>query len=273
MTVILILSLVLATLVISFVIICMTIQDIRTATLTNQRRRHPYARKWRARPHVAIIINGEPTAACLAGITKSSYRNKRVTTNIADISEYILQLPNDALLPHHAIKEAVFYLMSNPGTSSVSLFPVLPFPHTLQAFFRHYLIILISPLSPAYSLLGGNKQQTALPSLSRSHVPRPAHPYITIVATWLLSVITALMLLYAVYLSVAVMQPLLLLTYLAGFCLWALWAIAQYPTLGLSAKICYFFLLPAALPSIAYRLISSPLRLPIHHLRRPKVLS
>jgi hypothetical protein len=245
------------------IIVGITIHDIHAIRLDQQFSRHPHARRWRKRPLVSIVINGEPSTACAVSIRRSNYRKVEIIAAGRSIKgALIFSLAPDTVLDHSAISQAVKQFNNSLSKSQVEMTPVLRSPQTLRQFFHNYYVIASAPFIAVRAGLGIRQPYSSWPMIVRlqlADTTRWTHLYIAF--RWLTHVANLTVLLYVSYIAVVLYQPEFLLMYLAGFVLWMIWAIVRYRHLSFVQKITYLLLAPASLIYFAVRCLTAPFRL------------
>ena len=239
-----------------------TLRDIQIVRLERAYRQHPYARQFRERPLVSIVIDGEPSDACLKSIRHGDYNKIQIVTNGQTIDgDFILTLSPDTRLERTAISRAVRELNSDPRLGLIELLPALRQPQSTPELFRAYRHIAASPFMAARAGLHVTLPHSSAPTLMRltTHTLR-IRTRLYLIGRWLVQIIAILSLVYTMYLAIMLYQPEFLLIYLAVFGVWLIWAIVSYRHFSLRQKLIYLALAPASIVSFLYLCIRAPLR-------------
>ncbi len=244
-------------------IVGITIYDIHAIRLDKQFRRHPHARRWRNRPLVSVVIDGEPSVASLASIRRNNYRKVEIVADGQPVNgQLVLSLAPDAVIERTTISQAVRQFNNQASKSQVETIPVLQPPQTLRQFFHNYYLIASAPFIAVRTGLGIKQPYSPWPVIVRlqsAGMTRQTRLYIAF--RWLTHIANLAVLLYVGYVAVVLYQPEFLLMYLAGFGLWMVWAISSYRYLSFGQKITYLLLAPASLIYFAFRCLTAPFRL------------
>jgi hypothetical protein len=245
-------------------IIGITLHDVRLIKLDKEFHRHPYARRWRKRPIVSIVINKEPSSACMASIRKNNYRKLEIVSNGNEVhGELLLSISSDTVITQTAISQAVRQFNANPSMRSFEIIPVLESPQTIREFFRVYHRIALAPFVAARAGLGVTLPSSSWPLMTNLRTtPMSQRTRLYLVLRWLAAVANLYTLVYAGYIAVVLYQPEFLLMYLAAFGFWLLWAISRYQQLRFRDKLIYLLLAPASLIYFVVRSLVTPLRFP-----------
>lgn len=238
----------------------MTVHDVRSIKTRREIKRRPYARKWRGRPTVSVLIDGEPADECLKSIRKSNYRKLKIATDGSDATgEFILKVPSQAVLPRGAVKEAVLHSNGSPTLQSIELLPAIQrMPMTTRELFGHYYVMLYAPLASMHTGLNLTRIDSPYPLLVRRSASPRSRPLTALLLMF--HVLNLMVFIYATYIVVSSLQPELLLIYLVGFTLWGVWSITRYPYASSNLKIIFLLLFPVSFIYFIYRLITAPLR-------------
>ena len=241
-------------------VIGITIHDVRAIKIEKDFRRHPYAKQFRQRPLVSIIVNGAPTDGCLASIRRSNYRKIEIVSGTQPINgTLVISMPADTLLERTAISRAVRRLNNDPTIASLEFIPKIQPAQTLRQFFRMYQQLATTPFVFARVGLSIASPQTHWPTVIRTgHAAHSRRSQAYAILRWLGTVANLFALLYLTYIAIILMQPEFLLGYLLGFSLWLLWAIAGSQQLSLGQKIMYILLAPASFGYFAVRCLLAP---------------
>lgn len=248
-----------------FVIIGITINDMRTVRLHNGLRRHPYARKWRNRPTISVLNPDALTEESRTAINRSSYR-KIIMDDTNLTGDLLLQAPQSAIIERSAIMHAVQYFNGQPTRKTVELLPLLnTFPNTTISLFRSHHTILSAPFAAMRAGYGISPVLSVFPRIDHCQIAKPLATITYDISRRVLQSIHITLLVYVFYLAIVISQPALLLAYISCFLLWAIWSIGRYPYLSFMQKIHYFTLLPVSGIYFVYRLATAPFRFAPRH--------
>lgn len=255
-------------LIVTIVAVCTVMHDVRLIRAERAHRRHPHAARWRARPPIMIVTDGQPTNDCLASIRKVTYRKKRIVTNSLVVpTGLVLRLSGDSILARNALAIAAWQHAAWPRRRMIELLPHIGFPHSLAELHRNYRIILDSRFLAVRSVTNTVITDPPYPVLYQTEARHRAHNALAFVAKLLFHTAHASILLAALFFALSSYQSLLFVLYLGALLLWIIWSLADYPTQNFLTKIAYLFLLPAVLPYLAYRLLSAPARISMSAIR------
>ena len=206
-----------------FVIIALTIADLRTITLEKALRRHPHARKWR-------------------GVTKLRAR---------------LRLHGDEkLVSRSALRFALAKFQANSSTRFVEILPIMIFPQTTAQFFAAYHMFSLAPFVKLRSVISiRSKQQW--PILIQPDITNTWRERCYAVGLWILGCINIVLLAYICFIA-TLGENSYLLAYISGFALWLAWSICSYPGIALSQRIVYLLLIPVSFGYFLWRAIIAP---------------
>lgn len=206
-----------------FVIVMLTIADLRTIVLEKALRRHPHARKWR-------------------GVTKL---------------RALLQLHGDEkLVSHPAMRFALARFQAKPSTRFVEILPLMIFPQTTAQFFAAYRIFALAPFLKVRGLMSIRSSQQ-WPILTQPDIAKTRWERYYAVGVWLLSCTHVVLLAY-VCLIATLGETSYLLFYIAGFGLWLAWSICNYPGIAPIQKVVYVPLIPVSFGYFLWRAIIAP---------------
>lgn len=251
-----------------FVVIGITMNDIRTVRLQHALRQHPYARKWRQRPTVSVVHPETLTDSSKAAVKHSSYRKINMDdTNLS--SELLLRIPRSAVIEQTAIMNAVQRFNDRPSKQTVELLPLLDtFPKTTITLFTSHHAMLSAPFAAMRAGYDISPVLSTFPRLDRHQaIGFSATTIVYDISRRLLHGVHLTFLTYIAYLALAASQPALLVMYISSFLLWAIWSIGSYPHLSFMQKIGYFALLPVSGIYFVYRLATAPFRFMPRHAR------
>jgi hypothetical protein len=242
-------------------VVGMTLRDIHKVKLAREYRKHPHARRWRERPLVSIVIDGDPTEECLRRIRHSDYNKIQIVTNGQAIDgDYILTLAPDAILERTAISRAMREFSSDHSLGSIELPVAVRPPKTTRQLFSVYRLIAAAPFTATRAGLRVALPSTSTPTLIRMETYEfSVRSHLYTAGRWIVQVVVLLTLLYVVYVATTFYRPEFLLMYLATFGLWMLWSIASYRHFSFRQKLMYFALSPVSIIAFFYWCISAPL--------------
>lgn len=242
-----------------FVVIAITIHDIRSINLEKALRRHPHARRWRRRPMITINYDAIPSATSTQSLQQGGYRNIRIEED--GQAELSLQMGADDILHRLALRDANSYLQYRPTARFVEIMPQLAFPQTTRQFFAAYRTLALAPFVKVHAVMNTNTLARHWPVLLREHtLPTWRERFYTL-AAWMIAVTHLLLFLYIGYVSTVAGQVHYLLVYLAVFGLWLLWSITSYPRLSVRQRLAYMLLAPASLGYFLWRIFAAPFAL------------
>lgn len=251
-------------------IVGMAVSDIRDIRAESAFRKHPRGQRYRRRPIVAVLVNGEASDRCLASIRQSSYR-KIVIINLGENPKgsLLLRISPDAALYESAISDAVYQFNMDPSRKSVEMLPAFIEPATLLNLFHIYRNATLAPFIAVRSLFRVTYFQPTWPLLTRSddddhHLLRLN---IYLMFRWLAQVANVVILSFAIYLAIVPLETFYMAIYLAAFGFWLLLSIATYPRFSFGHKIKYALLSPVSLSYFMLLAFMAPIR-PLGHLRR-----
>lgn len=252
-----------ATIWLAFVVTGITYDDLRHIRLERALRHHPFARRWRQRPTVSVVLReGGGSDAARRSLKNGSYRKYMVVQNRNEPHDAItLFLDADTTLPKTAIIDAVHRFAHSPNLTSVEIPPVIPLPATVRQLFRHYRLIALAPLASARTGLHIAIGDTPFPRLSRHAHTHGSVKYAYETFRLVVQACAIIALLGCLHAALVLYQSDFLLAYIGGFGLWLSWAIFRYPSLSLRARFFYFLAMPAALPYFTILTLSAPLRI------------
>lgn len=227
-----------------------TLSELSAHTVSMAQLRHPHSRKWRKRPSVAIVTDpADP-------LPKIGYRNSVVTHTHSTVTELILRIPLGMTIDKAALRQAIMSLNAQPTKQSIGILPTPQQPTTLRRLLHQYRAILSAPFTQAASGLGVG---VASPyHMTATSLRATKKDIVFAIAKPLTATMHVLFIGYSLYAATFLQRPELLLTYTAGFTLWAIWAIGTYPRVSLPQKFTYFGLLPAAIPYLLWRALTQP---------------
>lgn len=245
-------------------VIGITLSDIRSLRLNSDFRRHPHARRFRQRPLVSVVIDGEPTDDSLKSIRRSNYRKHEIITNEKVINgQLLLTITPDTILERTAISRAVRQFNNDSSMHMIEIMPVLQSPQTVRQFFHFYHKIASAPFITARAGLAVTLPRSSWPvlaNLEMTAVTRRTRIYL--IMRWLAGIANLYTLVYVGYIAVVLYQPEFFLMYLGTFGAWMLWAMSRYQQLRFRDKLFYLVLAPASLIYFALRSLFTPLRFP-----------
>lgn len=233
----------------TYIAVGTTLGEMATHNMSLAQLRHPYARKWRKRPVVAIVTSpGNPAP-------KIGYR-RSIMAHTRDVAaDLFVFVPHGMRVDTPTLLQAVLSLNANPARQSVAVLPTPQQPTTLRDLLQQYCTILGTPFAQATSGLGIATPQRHM-VVAVTHATKKDSVYFAV--RLLLAIINGVIIGYAFYAAVVLQRPELMLTYLAGFTLWAAWAIGSYPRIRMPQKVAYFALLPTAVPYLLWRVLVQP---------------
>lgn len=245
------------------VIAGLTLHDVREIRQDNEYRQHPYARKWRKRPLVSIVIDGHPTQACLQSIRSWHYRNVQIVSSGSPVDgDLILSMSPDTTIDKPTFLRAVRILNADASISKVELTPIIKYEETVRGLLSSYRLVATAPFTAARMGLGVSLPQSSLPVLARVQTaPLSIRSKLYLLLRWVVQIANISAVVFAIYLALAIHQPDILLLYMATFSFWLLWSIARYKQMTLGQKIGLLGLAPVSLGSFLYYCVSAPLRL------------
>ncbi len=207
------------------VVLLITLRDLRIIALENERRRHPYARKWR-------------------GVTRLR-RKLRVHGD-------------EQSVPQKSFRFALAQFQANPAARFVEMIPYLAFPTTLQGLFVAYHSIALSPFIKVRAAANILPTSERWPQLkTRKRITGRLDAYYGLYV-WLLQATNLLILLYVSYLMFAADQSGFLLAYIMAFGVWLAWSITNHPLLVWRQKVAYLVLAPTSFGYFLWRVIVAP---------------
>lgn len=206
-----------------FVVVMLTIADLRTIVLEKALRRHPHARKWR-------------------GVTKL-----RARLNFHD---------NESLIRQPAMRFALARFQAKPSTRFVEILPLMIFPQTTAQFFAAYRIFALAPFLKVRGLMSIRSSQQ-WPILTQPDIAKTRWERYYAVGVWLLGCIHVVLLAY-ICLIAMLGETSYLLFYIAGFGLWLAWSICNYPGIAPIQKVVYVLLMPVSFGYFLWRAIIAP---------------
>lgn len=222
-----------------------TLHDIRSIRREHAMRRHPHTRRWRARPSVAV------TSSNISQL-KRHYRHIVQYTNHRH-TPYILS--GDARLAPGALLEAVRALEEQPKLVSITLSPQLKSPETLLQLLHNYRIILSTPLFEARSGLGIAAPVVAPTVMTRATPRSSTQIRLTQagygVAAYVLKFLSLFLGCYALYLALAVAQPMPFTVIVCVLGAYTVYSVAHYRHFSVADKLAYTLLSPVCFPYIA----------------------
>lgn len=238
----------------SMTIVGVTLHEIheiqREKSLTN----HPYAKKWRTRPLVSIIIEDTPTNACLVSIKNNNYRKKEIITSSTHTpkGEFIIYIHSATILTPTAILDAVHELNSQKNLQYIELANILPTPHSLGQLFANYRLLTQDVFRKSRNGLGINLHSTPANHMVRreqihtSFAQKTRNILYELIAL-IAKVTLTIALTYLLYIGFMAKQPDALLVALAMFGSFMICAIWGYRQLLFIQKFYYLALLPVSL--------------------------
>jgi hypothetical protein len=238
----------------SMTIIGVTLHEIRAVQREKSIIDHPYAKKWRARPLVSIIIKGTPTDACLVSIKNNNYRKKEIITSSAQTpkGEFIIYIHSTTILTPTAILDAVHKLNSQKNLQYVELPQIVTTPDSLKQLLTNYRLLVQAIFQKSRNGLGIDLHATPANHIVRreqihtSFVQKTRNILYELIA--LIAKITlTITLTYLLYIGFVAKQPDALLIALAMFGSFMVSAIWGYQQLLFMQKFYYFTLLPVSL--------------------------
>ena len=216
-------------------LIGLSLHDIRIINRQHAMTKHPYAKKWRTRPFISILIDGKPTAACLESIKKNNYRKKEIISHSSRMpkGECIIHITGDTILDKTAILDAVFEYNDRQDLHQIEIRRSLSKPIHLQQLLKNYHLIAASVFQKSRS------------GLAISSYKKWNNTYETL--SVLIKITMPAVIGYALYLAFWLHQPYALLVTLAIFGAFMVFAIWTDEQLLLRQKLSYALLLPVSL--------------------------
>lgn len=250
-------------------IIVMTVSDIRTIRAEAAFRKHPRGQRYRRRPLVSVLVNGDASDQCVASIRQNSYRKiEIISPDDSPKGALLLRIEPDATLYESAILEAVQQLNMNPSRQSIELLPAFTEPATLRGLFHLYRTVALAPFIAVRSLFQVTDSLPTWPVLTRrSNSHHSVRMYIYLIFRWLAQLANAFVLAFAIYLAIIPSETFYLAIYLGTFGFWLLLSITTYPRFSIGQKIKYALLAPVSLLYFALLAFIAPIR-PLGRLRR-----
>lgn len=231
-------------------LIGISLYDIREIRHARAYRLHPHARRYRQRPLVSVVIRGEPTEQCLQSLQHTSYRKLQVIASPSQKinGDLILTLPRAAILPKHAIRQAVIELSSRPNLSSLEVPVKIMSPTTLGELFGAYRDTMRSLFRKSRAGLGISPPSTAARLLTRTTSQETSawqKVYTVSAAVAPLPALASGGLALYMLLVPGQAQPFMtLLAYLGLFMLLAIW---WHDQLSFMQKVTYTILMPISI--------------------------
>lgn len=213
----------------------LSLHDIRIINRQHAIAKHPYAKKWRTRPFVSILVDGKPTVACLEGIRKNNYRKKEIISHSSRTpkGECIIHITGDTILDKTAILDAVFEYNDRQDLHQIEIRRSLSKPMHLQQLLKNYHLIAASVFQKSRSGLATSSYKTLNNTYETLSV--------------LMRILTPTAVTYTLYLAFWLHQSYLLLIILAVFGAFIMFAIWTDEQLLLRQKLSYALLLPVSL--------------------------
>jgi hypothetical protein len=247
----------------------LTLYDIREIRLDDQAQRHPYARAFRSRPLVSVLVEDHATEACLRSIRESDYRKTEIIFPGEEARGKLwMALPSDVVICRTAISTAVRRFNTDPTLGFVELTAVVQPPKTLRQLFRAFRLVAQAPFISVRTAFRITPGRTPRPLIYKPDTLLRRWPTrVYQLAHWVIAVINVVALLYIAYVAVVLGQSALLLDYTAGFCLWLVWSIWQYPFFSLQQRISYTLLAPVSFCYFIFVSLRAPLICHVHRFR------
>lgn len=234
-----------------YIVIGLTRSDLAEIRTKRLIKKHPNARKLRARPVVHVVINGHATEECLQSIRKNRYKKLVMTTEDSlPANSFVLSVDGSTRLEPNSILDAVQQITSDPRRKVVSIAPLITFTHSTLYLFRTYALLVRLPFNAASS--GFNVGSRG--SLTRG---KNQHQVFNTVKQ-LFKLANLMVFIYASYAAANLNQPELILIYISAFSFWLIWSIMRYPYLSLLHKVWFLLLAPVSYVYFIYLTISAP---------------
>lgn len=240
-------------------IIGMTLNDIAAIRRDKRIRQHPYAKAYRQRPFVTVIVkagkNEQDLQRCIASVKANRYRNKRivvvqpgqtVSPHGRPRSGIVLTIRSDTTIASDVIISAVRQLNDEPSRINIELLPVAASPATTLQLLRNYHLFFESMAVKSRNAFGlaSSGQPVVQRSVTIQKTSKRQRVYTGVMILAML--ILPVTLLYVSYVAVALRQPQLLLVITAGFSLLVTTLLWTAPFLSAKEKIFYTALLPVS---------------------------
>lgn len=253
----------------SMTLIGMTLHDLRKIRLDIWLRRHPSVR-FRSRPLVSIVVDGQPSDDCVESVWNSDYQKiELLSSGQPTRGKLLLLLPTtDTILGRTTISYAVRTLNDSSSLPIVELLPILSPPRTLGQFFHLYRHIAAAPFVMSRAGLGIIAPCPLWPTMMRPGQTINRRTYVYATGRWLVQVANLLTLLFACYLAIVLAQPALFIAYLFVLGIWMALAIAQYPHLSLRQRAAYLLLSPVAFSYFVFLCIQTSLAPPLRQIKQ-----
>lgn len=226
-----------------FVVIAITVADLRIIALEKALRRHPHARKWR-------------------GVTR--------------LRKQLVLHGDEKSVPRMAVRLALARFQENPSTRFVEVLPRIAFPQTTRQFFAAYRMLALAPFVRLRA--GTNIQPTnhLWPTFAQPNILKSQRNLHYAFAAWFLYAVNLTVICYVGFVAM-LGESSYLLTYIIIFTLWLAWSVCGYPAISARQKTAYLLLLPASLGYFLGRALVAPFsplqRLRLINIRRRSVLS
>lgn len=246
--------------VLLYVVIGITLDDIKSIRRQRDMTRHPNARRWRHRPVVTILANDGGASVLVA--VRREYRKVAIRNESHGAEGLVLTLPATTTLPPSSFRSTVQRFNAEPSLRTVDIMPAFDrIPSSVFALMMMHHAMLAAPLAAARSGYGVPSRPGLLIRMINTDAPAvspriTAHTIFSILAHTIHLIGFAV----ALYAACVLLRPELLVIYLGGFIMWAILAIGRYPSASFSTKLFAVALLPVSGVYFAYRLTSAPFR-------------
>lgn len=230
-------------------IIGMTVSDVRAIRTEAMFNKHPRLQRYRRRPLVSVIVDGDTSDRCIEGIRQNTYRKIEII-NLGEKprGSLLLRIQQDVSLDKSAVSDAVHQLNMDPSRQSIELIPAYIKPVTLRDLLSVYRIVTLAPFIAVRSLFHVTHSLSTWHVLTRrDESGHSVGMYVYVMFRWLVQLANAFVLIFAIYLAIIPQETFYLEIYLSAFGFWLLLSIMTYPRFSFGQKIKYALLAPVSL--------------------------
>lgn len=235
-----------------FAIVGLTRHDLAMIRADRIIKKHPFARKIRARPTVYMLMQHTDEEEIQRKVAGSHYKKLTPITDTSELDDaYILRLTSTARLLPNTVVEAVKRLAVG-GRHTTALIPSIPIGTNTLGLFRTYATLARLPFESARAGFG----ITAANSLTHE-AKQSTNPAFNIAAYALKCINTGLFA-YGCYVAAVLQQPEIVLIYAAGLLFWLVWSILRYPYYSFGSKVKLITLAPTSFIYFIYLTVATP---------------